>query len=63
MKPFCMKMVKSTIKEREETNLVHKDLMQYLIQLRNNSVSKTEADEWKINAAGKFLPRPSPNFR
>jgi hypothetical protein len=39
MKPFCMKMVKSTIKEREETNLVHKDLMQYLIQLRNNSVN------------------------
>lgn len=56
MREFCMKIVSSTIKEREGKNIVKKDLMQFLIQLRNNSETKSDADEWKINSGihGEF---------
>lgn len=54
MRDFCIGMVTSTIEERERTNVVRKDLMQYLIQLRNGSANKTDADEWKINASGSI---------
>jgi hypothetical protein len=50
-------MVTKTIEERERNNIVRKDLMQYLIQLRNNSDNKADADEWKINASGKHSPQ------
>jgi hypothetical protein len=52
MTDFCVGMVTKTIKEREENNVVRKDLMQYLIQLRNNSENKMNEDEWMINASG-----------
>jgi hypothetical protein len=45
-------MVTKTIEERERNNIVRKDLMQYLIQLRNSSDNKTDDDEWKINSSG-----------
>lgn len=49
-------MVAKTIEEREKNNVVRKDLMQYLIQLRNNNdETKLEVDEWRINASGKTL--------
>lgn len=51
---FCLKIVTETIKNRETTNKVRKDLMQYLIQLRNNSVG-SEIDDWKINSSGNGL--------
>ena len=57
MRDFCLNMVTNTIKERENKNTVRKDLIQYLIQLRNNSESKSETDEWKINASGKTLSK------
>lgn len=56
MREFCINMVTKTIEERETNNIVKKDLMQYLIQLRNRSENKVDEDEWKINATGeKFL--------
>lgn len=48
MKPFCLKLVKNVIKERENSTEVHKDLMQYLIQLHKND----ESNERKSTAAG-----------
>jgi cytochrome P450 family 6 len=54
MREFCIGLVTKTIEHREQNNEVRKDLMQYLIQLRNNSAN---SDEWKINTinAGEFL--------
>lgn len=48
---FCLNIVTQTIKNREATSEIRKDLMQYLIQLRNNS-SGVENDDWKINSLG-----------
>jgi hypothetical protein len=67
MREFCLRMVTKQIEDRERNNIVRKDLMQYLIQLRNNSDNKVDVDEWKINASGenfrpeinKFNPRKS----
>lgn len=51
MREFCMKIVSNTVKEREGKNIVKKDLMQFLIQLRNNNNEGTaDGDEWKINS-------------
>lgn len=56
MRDFCLNMVTKTIEERERNNIVRKDLMQCLIQLRNNSDNKADADEWKITASGNISP-------
>lgn len=45
---FCMRLVTKTIKEREGNNIVRKDIMQYLIQLRNNNETQTSGEEWRI---------------
>lgn len=50
MEKFCLDMVTKTIQFRETNNIVRKDLMQYLIQLRNNSAP--ELDDWKIKVSG-----------
>lgn len=55
MRKFCIDIVTKTIEERERNNIVRKDLMQYLVQLRNNSENKVDDDEWKINSTGKTL--------
>lgn len=54
MREFCMRIVTNTIEERENNNIVKKDLMQFLIQLRNNVAGTTDGDEWKINAGSKI---------
>lgn len=54
MLDFCINIVTKTIVERERNNTVQKDLMQCLIQLRNNSDIKADAGEWEINAGCKF---------
>lgn len=54
MEDFCIGMVTKTIDERERHNIVRKDLMQYLIQLRNNSDNKVGDGEWEINAGGEL---------
>ncbi|XP_070496893.1 cytochrome P450 6d3-like [Chironomus tepperi] len=51
IRKFCLDMVTKTVQYREANNIVRKDLMQYLIQLRNNS--STEVDEWKIKTSAK----------
>jgi hypothetical protein len=51
MRDFCIGLVTTTIERREQSNEVRRDLMQYLIQLRNNSAN---SDEWKINTAGVY---------
>ena len=53
MREFCLNMVTKTIEHREKNNIVRQDLMQYLIQLRNNAEISVEGEEWKINASGK----------
>jgi hypothetical protein len=54
MREFCIGMITKTIEERESKNIVRKDLIQYLIQLRNNGDGKASSDdEWKINSTGK----------
>ena len=41
-----MNLVTTTIEHREKNNVMRKDLMQFLIQLRNNS--DTNADAWNF---------------
>lgn len=51
MRDFCLNLVKTTTEYREKNNIVKKDLIQYLIQLRNNNTETgPDGDEWKINA-------------
>lgn len=40
MRDFCIGLVRKTIEEREKNNTVRKDLIQFLIQLRNNQDGK-----------------------
>lgn len=42
-----MSLVKQTIQHREEKNIVRKDLLQLLIQLRNNNSSQD--GDWTTN--------------
>ncbi|CRK87139.1 CLUMA_CG000948, isoform A [Clunio marinus] len=51
MQEFCLKLVTKTVEERERNNIERKDLMQYLIQLRNSKEHNIDADEWKINSS------------
>lgn len=54
---FMMNVVKDTLTYREKNNVVRKDLMQLMIQLRN--IGKVQNDgEWdtKINNDGKKVP-------
>jgi hypothetical protein len=51
MRKFCIDLVTKTVDEREKKNIVRKDLIQYIIQLRNNN---TNIDEWKVKNSGKF---------
>jgi len=57
MREFCLRLVTTTIEHREKNNIVRNDLMQFLIQLRNNNVAEgnQDADEWRINGLGKAL--------
>lgn len=41
-----MDLVTTTIEHREENNVMRKDLMQFIIQLRNNS--DTDDKEWNF---------------
>jgi hypothetical protein len=47
---FCLNITKDTIEKREKENIVRKDLMQYLIQVRNNASN----DEWKIDVSSEI---------
>lgn len=51
VRDFCLNMVTQTIKNREATGEVRKDLMQYLIQLRNDR-SNLEIGECGTGALG-----------
>lgn len=53
MQNYCLKIVTETIKNREINGTIRRDLMQYLIQLKNNNEGN-EIDDWKINTTGKF---------
>lgn len=53
MRKFCLDMVTNTINQREGSNLVKKDLIQFLIQLRNNS--KAEENDWNIKTVSKAV--------
>jgi hypothetical protein len=54
MHEFCMRLVTDTVEEREKNNVVRKDLMQYLIQLRNNNEDGIiDKDEWTVKKSGR----------
>lgn len=55
MRDFCVDMITRTVEERERTNIVRKDLMQYLIQLRNETANTAKAgdNEWNFDASGR----------
>lgn len=64
VREFFINMVAKTIKEREENNIVRKDLMQYLIQLRNSGNFKSDDDDdWNIQQSGKgtLIQKPNKN--
>lgn len=55
MRDFFVNLVGKTIKERETNKIVRKDLIQYLIQLRDNGIIETndDDDDWNMKS-GKF---------
>lgn len=53
MREFCIRLVTSAVEDREKNNIVRKDLMQYLIQLRNSSENGViDNDEWNVKKSG-----------
>lgn len=61
MRKFCIDIVKATVEERERHGVVRKDLMQSLIQLRNNN-SIEFSDEFKIDTGGMKYANASDDF-
>jgi hypothetical protein len=56
MRNFCIGMVTKTVEKREKENIVRKDLMQYLIQLRNDiDIKVGTEDEWKVKSGKKIF--------
>lgn len=51
MRKFCIDIVKTTVDNRERSGTVKRDLMQSMIQLRNNNAIE-HSDEFKLNANG-----------
>lgn len=45
---YIMEIVKQTVQYREKNNVVRKDLMQLLIQLRNNGSAEQDGN-WETN--------------
>lgn len=55
VRDFFNNLVRKTVEEREKNKTVRKDLMQYLIQLRNNISEKADGDnEWNIVSTGEL---------
>jgi hypothetical protein len=55
VREFFFNLTRKTIEERERNNVIRKDLMQYLIKIRNDNVkSDGNEDEWKISSNGEF---------
>lgn len=52
MSEFCMRLVTKTVVEREKNSIVRKDLMQYLIQLRNTENGNVSNEEWTVKNSG-----------
>lgn len=52
MRKFCIDIVKTTVEKREQNGTVRKDLMQSMIQLRNNN-NIEDSHEFKVDANGK----------
>lgn len=51
IRKFCIDIVQTTVEERERHGTVRKDLMQSLIQLRNNN-NIEHSDEFKLSSGG-----------
>lgn len=61
MRDFCIELVEKTVEERENNNQIRKDLIQYLIQLRNNQKANG-VDEWSVKKLGR-LTQPLNDIR
>lgn len=48
-----MDLVTTTIEHRETNNVMRKDLMQFLIQLRNNS-DTNDTDDWNFKNSSNY---------
>lgn len=48
-----MDLVTTTIEHREKNNVMRKDLMQFLIQLRNNS-DTNDTDDWNFKNSSNY---------
>lgn len=51
MRKFCLDIVRATVESREKHGTVKKDLMQSMIQLRNNNCIEY-SDEFKLDSNG-----------
>lgn len=51
MRKFCIDVVQATVEDRERHGTTRKDLMQSMIQLRNNN-SIEKSDELKLDSVG-----------
>lgn len=61
---YIMEIVKQTIQYREKNNVIRKDLMQLLIQMRNNGATEQDGN-WETNVIkdGNSEARPYPRNR
>jgi cytochrome P450 family 6 len=63
VREFFFNLTQKTIEERERNNVIRKDLMQYLIKIRNDNIkSDSNDDEWKISSNGEFALETIVNF-
>lgn len=51
---FCMEIVRTTVEQRENHGVVKKDLMQSMIQLRNNNDIEN-SNEIKLDTVGMHI--------
>ncbi|KAL5280355.1 CYP3A4.2 family protein [Megaselia abdita] len=52
---YMKRLIKETVEHREKNNVVRKDLMQMLIQLRNSGQVNTDDDNWKFQTVAENL--------
>lgn len=59
---YIMEIVKQTTQYREKNHIIRKDLMQLLIQMRNNGATEEDGN-WETNVAKNGISRALPDVR
>lgn len=52
---FFVNFATRTINDREQNKIVRKDLMQFLVQLRNNSDELKKDDDWNVKTGENVI--------